>query len=164
MRFGVVLCAVVFLLFSASMSAQTTNAAVNDTSSSTLPASPDSSIAVNNSPEEQPPIHAFWDKENVLLFSGIGFFRALDYVSTRNMQARGREEILLPDDVVNNSAGFAALEAAGAMTSVGISYIFHRTGHHKLERWMSIGHISVTAFGAGRNYALKSHHPRLDPQ
>ena len=110
------------------------------------------------------PTHAFWDKENILLFSGIGFFRALDYASTRNMQARGREEILLPDDVVNNSAGFAALEAAGTMTSVGISYIFHRTGHHKLERWMSIGHISVTAFGAGRNYALKSHHPPLDPR
>jgi hypothetical protein len=167
MRFGVVLCiAAVFLLSSVSISAQTVRATVSaaDAPSSTLPASPDSSIAVNNSPEETPPTHAFWDKENILLFSGIGFFRALDYASTRNMQARGREEILLPDDVVNNSAGFAALEAAGTMTSVGISYIFHRTGHHKLERWISIGHISVTAFGVGRNYALKSHHPPLDPQ
>jgi len=95
----------------------------------------------------------------VLLFSGIGVFRGLDYASTRNMQARGREEILLPDDVVNNSAGFASLEAAGTAVSVGISYIFHRTGHHKLERWMSIGHIGVTGFGAARNYALKSKHP-----
>ena len=83
----------------------------------------------------------------------------MDYVSTRNFQARGREEILLPDDVVNNSAGFAALEAAGTLTSVGISYIFHRTGHHKMERWVSYTHISVTAFGVGRNYALKSKHP-----
>ncbi|HTR65975.1 MAG TPA: hypothetical protein VMH85_09385 [Terriglobales bacterium] len=106
----------------------------------------------------QPP-HRFWDRENVLLFSGIGVFRGLDYASTRNMQARGREEILLPDDVVNNSAGFASLEAAGTAVSVGISYIFHRTGHHKLERWMSIGHIGVTGFGAARNYALKSKHP-----
>jgi hypothetical protein len=74
------------------------------------------------------------------------------------MQARGREEILLPDDVVNNSAGFAGLEAASAAAAVGISYIFHRTGHHKLERWISIGHISVTGFGVARNYALKSKH------
>jgi hypothetical protein len=103
--------------------------------------------------------HPFWDKENLLLFSGIAVFRGLDYASTRNMQARGREEILLPDDVVNNSAGFASLEAAATMTSVGISYIFHRTGHHKLERWMSIAHIGVTGFGAARNYALKSKHP-----
>ncbi len=102
--------------------------------------------------------HRFWDRENILLFSGIAVFRGLDYASTRNMQARGREEILLPDDVVNNSAGFASLEAAATMTSVGISYIFHRTGHHKLERWLSIGHISVTGFGVARNYALKSKH------
>jgi len=84
--------------------------------------------------------------------------RTLDYTSTINMQARGREEILLPDEVVNNRAGFAALEAAGVATSIGISYIFHRTGHHKLERWLSIGHISVAGFGAARNYALDSKH------
>ena len=86
--------------------------------------------------------------------------RGMDYASTRNMLARGREEILIPDDVVNNSAGFASLEAAATMTSVGISYILHRTGHHKLERWMSIGHIGVTAFGDVRNYCLKSAHPQ----
>ena len=102
--------------------------------------------------------HRFWDRENVLLFSGVGVFRGLDYASTRNMQARGREEILLPDDVVNNSAGFASLEAAGTAVSVGASYWLHRTGHHKLERWFSIGHIGVTGFGVARNYALKSKH------
>src|SRR5262249_55242490 len=98
------------------------------------------------------PEHRFWDRTNILLFSGIAVVRGMDYASTRNFQARGRQEILLPDVVVNNSAGFAALEAAGTMTSVGISYIFHRTHHHKLERWMSIGHIGVTAFGDIRNY------------
>ena len=100
--------------------------------------------------------HRFWDRTNVLLFSGVTVFRGLDYASTRNFQARGRDEILVPDDVVNNSAGFAGLEAAASATSVGISYIFHRTGHHKLERWLSIGHISVTGFGVARNYSLKS--------
>src|ERR1700685_594866 len=106
-----------------------------------------------------PPVHRFWDRENILLFSGIAVVRGMDYASTRNFQARGRQEILLPDEVVNNSAGFAALEAAGTMTSVGISYILHRTGHHTLERWMSIGHIGVTAFGDVRNYCLKTRHP-----
>jgi len=102
--------------------------------------------------------HRFWDRENIALFSGVAVFRGLDYASTRNMQTRGREEVLLPDDVVNNSAGFASLEAAATMTSLGISYIFHRTGHHKLERWLSIGHIGVTGFGVARNYSLKSMH------
>jgi hypothetical protein len=102
--------------------------------------------------------HAFWDRTNILLFSGVAVFRGLDYASTRNFQARGRGEILIPDDVVNNSAGFASLEAAGTMASVGISYWLHRTNHHKLERWMSIGHITVTGFGVVSNYSLKSKH------
>ena len=104
--------------------------------------------------------HRFWDRENILLFSGVAVFRGLDYASTRNFMARGRTEILVPDDVVNNSAGFASLEAAATMTSVGISYLFHRTGHHKMERWLSIGHIGVTGFGVAWNYSLKSKHPR----
>ena len=101
--------------------------------------------------------HAFWDRENLLLFGGVGVMRTLDYTSTLNMLRRGREEILLPGDVVRNHAGFAALEVASAATSIGISYALHRTGHHKLERWLSIGHISVAGFGAAWNYALDTH-------
>ena len=112
-------------------------------------------VPTNALPEET---HAFWDRKNILLFSGVAVMRGMDYASTRNFQARGRKEILLPQDVVNNSAGFAGLEAAATMTSVGVSYLFHRTGHHKLERWLSIAHLSVTAFGDARNYALESRH------
>jgi hypothetical protein len=108
-------------------------------------------------PKPLPP-HAFWDHTNILLFSGVGVFRGLDYASTRNFQARGREEILIPDDVVNNSAGFAALEAAGTATSIGLSYWMHRTGHHSIERWVSIVHVGVCGFGVVRNYSLKSKH------
>ena|SRR5215471_13867190 len=116
-------------------------------------------VSVEPARKPEIPAHRFWDRTNVLLFSGVSVFRGLDYASTRNMQARGREEILLPDDVVNNSAGFAGLEAAASATSVGLSYWMHRTDHHKLERWVSIAHISVTAVGVARNYALKSKHP-----
>lgn len=107
---------------------------------------------------EPPPAHRFWDRPNAWLFTGVAVSRTLDYTSTRNMLGRGREELLIPDDVVNSRAGFPALEAAGAATSVGISYIFHRYGHHKMERWVSIVHIGVTSFGAAHNYALKSNH------
>ena len=106
--------------------------------------------------KSEPPTHKFWDRENAWLFTGVAASRALDYTSTKNMLGRGREEILIPDDVVFSEAGFPALEAAGAATSVGISYIFHRYHHHKLERWVSIVHIGVTTFGAVHNYSLKS--------
>jgi len=101
-----------------------------------------------------PEPHVFWDRTNLTLFSGVILSRAADYASTRNMQARGREEVLLPDDVVNNSAGFIALESAGTAASVGLSYWMHRAGHHKLERWISVVHIGVTGFGIARNYSL----------
>jgi hypothetical protein len=102
--------------------------------------------------------HAFWDKTNIFLFSGVAVMRTMDYVSTQNFLRRGRQEILLPQDVVENHAAFAAIEAAGTATSIGISYMFHRTAHHSLERWVSIAHISVTGFGDVRNYCLKSRH------
>ncbi len=115
-----------------------------------------SSPPIEVEPAPVAPAHVFWDRTNLWLFAGVAFTRAMDYASTRNMQARGRKEILLAPEVVNNSAAFASLEAAGTMTSVGISYVFHRTGHPTLERWMSITHMSVTAFGDVRNYCLKS--------
>jgi hypothetical protein len=126
------------------------------------PASPNdgqvsATTPLRDAPSRTPP-HAFWDRTNLLLFSGVAVFRGLDYASTRNFQARGREEILIPDDIVNNSAAFASLEVAGALTSIGLSYWMHRAGHHKLERWISIGHIGVTGFGVVRNYSLKSKH------
>src|SRR2546426_6672866 len=64
-------------------------------------------VIVEPATRPEAPVHLFWDRTNMFLFSGVSIFRGLDYASTRNMQARGREEILLPDDVVNNSAGFA---------------------------------------------------------
>jgi hypothetical protein len=123
------------------------------------PAAPPAAPSASAAHQVEIPQHRFFDRTNTLLFSGVAVFRGLDYASTRNMQARGREEILLPDDVVNNSVAFASVEAGGALASMGISYILHRTGHHKLERWMSIGHIGVTGFGVARNYSLKSMHP-----
>ena len=125
----------------------------------TLPVANPTPALVAQTSKLSPPPHAFWDRSNLTLFSGVILSRAADYASTRNMQARGREEILLPDDVVNNSAGFAALESAGTAASVGLSYWMHRTGHHKLERWISVVHIGVTGFGIARNYSLPTNRP-----
>ena len=102
--------------------------------------------------------HRFWDRTNILLFSGVAVFRGLDYASTRNFLARGREEVLIPDDIVNNDAAFASLEVASTAASIGLSYWMHRIGHHKIERWISIVHIGVTGFGVVRNYSLESKH------
>ncbi len=107
--------------------------------------------------------HCFWDKENRWLFAGVGAARTLDYFSTLNMRRRGRQEILLSNDVVDNHAAFGAIEAASTGASIGASYLFHRYGHHKLERWTSFVHIGLTTTGAVRNYCLKTAHPKTTP-
>ena len=126
--------------------------------SSALPDTPPPAGAavVPVSQEPATPNHAFWDRKNAMLFAGVGAFRALDYTSTRNMRDRGRQEILLTNWVVDNRPLFIGIEAAGTGLSLGLSYLMHRTGHHKVERLISIGHISGAAFGDARNYALKS--------
>ena len=105
--------------------------------------------------------HRFWDGKNLLLFSGVAAVRALDYTSTLNMRRRGRQEILLTNAIVDNHPLFAGIEAAGAGLSIGASYLFHETGHHKLERWVSIVHIGLAATGDIRNYSLQTAHPAL---
>jgi hypothetical protein len=71
------------------------------------------------------------------------------------MRSRGVNELLLSNQIVDNKPLFVAIEAAGTATSVAVSYIFHRTGHHKLERWTSIVHISFGVGGAIRNFGLE---------
>ena len=111
----------------------------------------------------RPQDHRFWDKENDWLFAGVGASRTLDYFSTLNLRRRGDQEILVTNDLVDDHAAFAVVEAAGTGVSIGASYLFHRYGHHKLERWTSIVHIGLTTAGAARNYSLKSAHPKATP-
>jgi hypothetical protein len=48
---------------------------------------------------------------------------------------------------------------AGAAASVGVSYLFHRRGHHKLERWVSVVHIGAAVGGSAWNHTLKASSP-----
>jgi hypothetical protein len=103
--------------------------------------------------------HHFWDKENGWLFAGVAASRTLDYFSTLNFRRRGRQEVLLTNDLVDDHAAFAFVEAGGTGLSIGLSYVFHHCGHHKLERYTSIVHIGLATSGAIRNYSLKTAHP-----
>jgi hypothetical protein len=100
--------------------------------------------------------HRFWDQTNDWLFTGVAASRTLDYFSTLNMRRRGRQEILLNNDAVDNHAAFGVIEAAGTGVSIGAAYLFHRSGHHKLERWVSVVHIGLATTGSVRNYCLQT--------
>jgi len=144
-------CALTIVLLAALAGAQQL-----DPATAALPDAPAAATAVASRPGPQ--AHPFWDHKSAWLFSGVAVFRALDYTSTRNMRDRGRQEILLTNWVVDNKPLFIGIEAAATGLSIGLSYVMHRTAHHKVERLISIGHISGAAFGDARNYALKSGH------
>ena len=128
-----------------------------------IPAPDDSAHPARSQTMPLRPEHRFWDKKNAWLFAGVGASRALDYSSTLNMRRRGNREILVTNDLVDNHAAFAVVEAAATAVSIGASYLFHRCGHHKLERWASMVHIGLTTSGAARNYCLKTVQPTTAP-
>ena len=119
--------------------------------------------ARKNLTKEGMPGHRFWDKKNDWLFAGVGAARTFDYFSTLNLRRRGDREVLLTNEIVDNHAAFAAIEAAGTGASIGASYLFHHYGHHKLERWTSMVHFGLATSGAVRNYCLKTAHPKTTP-
>jgi hypothetical protein len=100
--------------------------------------------------------HKFWDGENIGLFAGVAAVRALDFTSTQHFRKRGFNEVLLTNGIVDNKPLFATIEVAGAAASIGVSYLLHRTGHHRAERWVSVVHIGVATFGDIRNYGLSN--------
>jgi len=94
------------------------------------------------------------------LFVGVAGGRALDYASSQHFRGKGINERLLSNSLVDNRPLFAAVEAAGTAGSIAVAYLLHRTGHHKMERWVSIVHISVGVGGSVRNYLLRPAPPQ----
>jgi hypothetical protein len=108
--------------------------------------------------------HRFADRTNLGLFAGVAAVRALDYTSTRHFRALGRDEILFNNSVADNKPLFLAVEAAGVAVHVALASWLHTTGHHRLERWLSIVHIGVGIAGDLRNYRLDPLTPPPPPQ
>jgi hypothetical protein len=127
------------------------------------PAGVDPSLSGSKKNPGDETVPRFWDRENDWLFAGVAASRTLDYFSTLNMRRRGRQEIFLTNDVVDNHAAFAAIEASATGVSIGAAFLFHRYGHHKLERWTSIVHIGLATTGLVRNYCLKTAHFAATP-
>jgi hypothetical protein len=122
----------------------------------TAPVSADIAVAPSPpiAPALPPPAHAFWDWPNVGLFSGVAAARAFDFVSTRQFRQKHLKEWLLDDKTVDNRPLFLTIEIAGTALSIGASYLLHRLGHHRLERWASILHIGAATAGGLWNLTL----------
>jgi hypothetical protein len=83
--------------------------------------------------ETPPPAHAFLDLQGKILNSANVGVATLDAVGTCRTLAAGGHEDWLP---TQHCAPASAMIGLGLAFDISLSYIFHRTGHHKLERIM----------------------------
>lgn len=90
--------------------------------------------------------HRFWDKQNTALFLAAAAVNSADFAVTRaNLQSGGQELNPVVRVFGRSSAGLAVNFIGETAGVVGVSYFFHKTGHHKLERIVSMANIGTSA-------------------
>jgi hypothetical protein len=90
--------------------------------------------------------HRFWDRENGFLFATSAAFSGADFVITRNNLRNGGQELNPVTRLfAGSTAGLAVNFAGESVGVVGLSYFLHKTGHHKLERAVSMLNIGSSA-------------------
>jgi hypothetical protein len=107
------------------------------------PVAPVSVSKTQKRPENNP----FWDRQNRILFTAVGGMATADFFVTRANLASGGKELNPVTRIMCGStpalAANFALETGGV---IGLSYLFHKTGHHTLERMTSYVNISASGF------------------
>jgi hypothetical protein len=115
------------------------------------------SPALVNPPSSAPGHRRFFDKWNMALFTGCAAIDSADFAVTRsNLQTSGGKELNPIVRIFGRSTAGLALNFAGETAStVGLSYLFRRTGHYKLERAVSM--VNIGASGAAVTYSSTHH-------
>lgn len=109
-------------------------------------------IAVKN-PERFPAEHPFWDRQNRILFAATAGAATADFFVTRSNLAKGGRELNpLTRPFAGSTPTLAANFALQTASVIGVSYVFHKTGHHKLERITSV--VNITASTGAVVYGL----------
>ena len=97
-------------------------------------------------PRAAPSTHRFWDNKNRALFATVAAFGAADFWVTRANLAGGGKELNPVTRVFGRSTpGLALNFSLETGIVIGASYLFHKTGHHKLERITSVINIGGSA-------------------
>ena len=99
--------------------------------------------------------HHFWDTANKLLFASHGVLEAVDFgITHHNLSDGGREMDSTAKVLCESGTAGQLVFFGGRMAGViGISYLLHRTGHHKLERAFPVYASGDSAYGVGYSFA-----------
>lgn len=98
-----------------------------------------SPVIFNPGPFHAETPHKFWDTQNRVLFAAVAASSTADFFVTRANLQNGGQELNPVVRVFGRSTPGLALNFAGETAGViGLSYFFHRTNHHRLERIVSL--------------------------
>jgi len=102
-----------------------------------------------------PSKHNFWDVTNKTLFISHATIESLDFGITHYNLSRGGKEMNPDAKALCESGTPGQLVFFGGRTAgvVGISYLFHRTGHHKLERIFPLYASGDSMYGVVYSFA-----------
>ena len=94
--------------------------------------------------------HKFWDKQNRVLFIAAAASNGADFAVTRaNLQSGGQELNPVVRMFGRSTSGLAMNFIGETVGVIGLSYFFHKTGHHRMERLVSAINIGSSAGAVG---------------
>ena len=103
------------------------------------------------------PSHKFFDRQNTAAFASLGALVTADAVLTQRLISSGtaREANPLWRPLVKQGwPGEMAASALGYSAALGVAYTFHKTGHHKMERWANWMTVAIEAGNVGHNASV----------
>lgn len=102
-----------------------------------------------------PSAHNFWDAANKALFASHAVLEAVDFgITHHNLSNGGRELDSMGTALCESGTAGQLVFFGGRMAGVvAISYVLHRTGHHKLERAFPIYASGDSAYGVAYSFA-----------
>jgi len=119
-----------------SLSAQ--QATVTNVAESYVPTPPLREAAHTPDPD-RPPQHKFFDRQQLLALYAHSGMRALDTIKTCRELSHGGHEDWIP---TQSCGGITAWQVGSIGLALGIGWMFHRHGNHRLERitpWVATG-------------------------
>jgi hypothetical protein len=102
-----------------------------------------------------PTKHNFWDVPNKTLFASHAVLEGVDFgITHHNLSNGGREMDSMAKALCERGTPGQLVFFGGRMAGVvAISYLLHRTGHHKLERAFPIYASGDSAYGVAYSFA-----------
>ena len=110
------------------------------------------------------PSHKFFDRQNAAAFATLGGLVAMDAVYTQRLTNSGVAHEVNPlwrPLVKQGWQGEMAASALGYGAALGVAYTFHKTGHHKMERWANWFTVAMEAGNDAHSLLLARSHQRL---